>query len=109
MKKVNVKTIAAISTPPGKGGIAVIRISGSDAIAIGDRMFKPKNGKDVYKRQLLATARHAACANLLESPTIKLLNEYPGSDLLENCLFSFSDKVPFILFEDVLLEEQTEE
>ena len=45
MKKVNDKTIAAISTPPGKGGIAVIRISGSDAIAIGDRMFKPKNGK----------------------------------------------------------------
>ena len=41
----NDKTIAAISTPPGKGGIAVIRISGSDAIAIGDRMFKPKNGK----------------------------------------------------------------
>ena len=41
----NDKTIAAISTPPGKGGIAVIRISGSDAIAIGDRMFKTKNGK----------------------------------------------------------------
>ena len=34
-------TIAAISTPFGKGGIAVIRISGGDAIAVADRIFKP--------------------------------------------------------------------
>ena len=35
-------TIAAISTPYGKGGIAVIRISGSDAITVAERMFLPK-------------------------------------------------------------------
>ena len=39
------KTIAAISTPRGKGGIAVIRLSGPDAIAAAGRMFRPKNGK----------------------------------------------------------------
>jgi len=33
------RTIAAISTPPGVGGIAVIRISGTDAIAIADKVF----------------------------------------------------------------------
>ena len=38
-------TVAAISTPPGKGGVAVIRISGADAFAVADRMFKPKNGR----------------------------------------------------------------
>ena len=38
-------TIAAVSTPRGKGGIAVIRISGSDAADIADRVFFPKNGK----------------------------------------------------------------
>jgi len=32
-------TICAISTPPGIGGIAVIRLSGSDAIIIADRIF----------------------------------------------------------------------
>lgn len=32
-------TIAAVATPPGEGGIAVIRISGPDAAAIGDRIF----------------------------------------------------------------------
>jgi tRNA modification GTPase len=33
-------TIAAIATPPGEGGIAVIRISGKDAFEILDRVFK---------------------------------------------------------------------
>ena len=40
-------TIAAISTPHGKGGVAVIRISGSDAIAVAERVFRPKSGKSL--------------------------------------------------------------
>lgn len=40
-------TIAAISTPFGKGGIAVIRISGSEAIAIADKIFKPAGNKSL--------------------------------------------------------------
>lgn len=38
-------TIAAISTPRGKGGVALIRISGPEAAAVGDRVFRPKNKK----------------------------------------------------------------
>lgn len=38
-------TIAAISTPHGKGGVAVIRISGADAIEVAERVFLPKSGK----------------------------------------------------------------
>lgn len=37
-------TIAAISTPPGKGGVALIRLSGADAFAIADRCFRPAVG-----------------------------------------------------------------
>ncbi len=33
------ETISAICTPPGDGGIAVIRISGDDSIKIGNRIF----------------------------------------------------------------------
>lgn len=33
------ETIAAISTPPGEGGIAIVRISGREAVAIGKRLF----------------------------------------------------------------------
>lgn len=32
-------TIAAIATPPGEGGIGIIRISGKSALSIGDRLF----------------------------------------------------------------------
>ncbi len=38
-----ISTIAAISTPPGKGGVALIRISGDDAIAIAEKCFIPKS------------------------------------------------------------------
>ena len=38
-------TIAAISTPPGKGGVAIIRLSGDMAFEIADRVFFPISGK----------------------------------------------------------------
>lgn len=38
-------TIAAVSTPRGKGGVALLRISGADAIPIACRVFCPKNGR----------------------------------------------------------------
>ncbi len=38
-------TIAAVSTPYGKGGIAVIRISGADAVSISEKVFLPKSRK----------------------------------------------------------------
>lgn len=34
-------TISAISTPLAEGGISVIRISGEDAVAVAERVFKP--------------------------------------------------------------------
>lgn len=33
------ETIAAIATPPGEGGVAIIRISGDDAVQIGSKIF----------------------------------------------------------------------
>ena len=40
-------TIAAISTAWGRGGIAVIRISGDDAFRIASEMFRPASGKPI--------------------------------------------------------------
>ena len=37
-------TIAAIATPPGVGGIAVIRLSGPEAVAIAARHCKADSG-----------------------------------------------------------------
>ncbi|MBI2354283.1 MAG: tRNA uridine-5-carboxymethylaminomethyl(34) synthesis GTPase MnmE [Deltaproteobacteria bacterium] len=36
-------TIAAVSTPPGNGGIGIVRVSGAQAAAIADTIFKPVN------------------------------------------------------------------
>lgn len=33
------ETIAAIATPPGEGGVAVIRISGNDALSVAEKIF----------------------------------------------------------------------
>jgi len=38
-------TIAAISTPIGEGGIAIIRVSGPNALAVGDRLFHSRHGR----------------------------------------------------------------
>ncbi len=35
-------TIAAVSTPPGEGAIALVRLSGADAVAIADEVFRGK-------------------------------------------------------------------
>lgn len=43
-------TIAAVSTPRGKGGVAMLRISGRDAAAVGDRVFRPR-GKKLSERE----------------------------------------------------------
>lgn len=40
-------TVAAISTPEYPGGIAVIRISGDEAISVAEKIFEPFGGKKV--------------------------------------------------------------
>ena len=46
-------TIAAISTPMGEGAIAIVRLSGDDAIQIADKLFKSIGGK-----RLIEVASH---------------------------------------------------
>lgn len=42
-------TIAAISTPSGEGAIAIVRLSGENAIKIADKVFKSIKGKRLYE------------------------------------------------------------
>ncbi|WP_160726005.1 tRNA uridine-5-carboxymethylaminomethyl(34) synthesis GTPase MnmE [Bacillus sp. USDA818B3_A] len=46
-------TIAAISTPMGEGAIAIVRLSGDEAIQIADKLFRGVGGK-----KLLGAASH---------------------------------------------------
>ncbi len=61
-------TIAAVSTPRGKGGIAVIRVSGGDAIAVLKRVFVP-NGRAPWE------APRRACFGKITTPAGEVLDE----------------------------------
>jgi len=39
-------TIAAVATPPGEGGIGIIRISGPDALDVAGRVFRPAGERE---------------------------------------------------------------
>ena len=41
-------TIAAIATPLGQGGLAIIRVSGENAVTVGDAVFRPPNNIMVF-------------------------------------------------------------
>ena len=45
------KTIAAISTANGVGGMGVIRISGENACEVAQRVFRSVSNKDITKMQ----------------------------------------------------------
>ncbi len=79
------KTICAIATPPGQGGIAVIRISGSDSLKIADTVFS----KNVY-----AFKTHTAHYGHIQNPDGELIDHvlllpmlapksYTGEDVIE--------------------------
>lgn len=84
------RTIAAISTAQGEGGIGIIRISGSDAIAVADRVFvsisdkklstlkgyRASYGKIVSDNQVI----DEAVAVLYRAP-----HSYTGEDVVELC------------------------
>ena len=40
-------TICAIATPIGEGGIAIIRVSGENALEIVSKVFRAKSGTDI--------------------------------------------------------------
>ena len=81
-------TIVAISTPPGEGGIAVVRISGPDAFVIIKRLFQSQNQKK-KKTWESHLAMHGWIMNE-EEPVDEVVitpyfssNSYTGEDVVE--------------------------
>ena len=44
------ETIAAIATGMGNAGIGIVRISGENAFAVADAVFRGKNKKKLFKK-----------------------------------------------------------
>ncbi len=82
-------TIAAISTPAGKGGIGIVRISGPAALETAGKVFRAKNGRDVCSMK-----GYTAAFGTVHSPEGKLIDQcvllcfraprsYTGEDVAE--------------------------
>ena len=82
------RTIAAISTPPGKGGVAVIRISGSEAIAIAERIFRPRSSRPIssYPKRTQIYGYVLLAGEPIDDGLLTLFpapNSYTGEDIAE--------------------------
>jgi tRNA modification GTPase len=81
-------TIAAIATPPGTGGIGIIRISGPLAEAIARSLHRspkgilPLNSHQLYHGQIISPATGAVLDEVLIT-LMRKPHSYTGEDLLE--------------------------
>lgn len=84
-------TIAALSSPPGKGGVAVIRISGSEAFDIAERVFMCASGKKVseLKPNVMAYGNIISGGKIIDDGLIVKFSgprSFTGEDTVEiNC------------------------
>ena len=82
-------TICAVSTPPGSGGVAVIRISGPDAIKNADTIYYPlKEGKSigVQKSYTLSLGEVLKEEQVLDEVLLAVYrspNSFTGEDVVE--------------------------
>lgn len=84
----NNKTIAAISTAQGEGGIGVIRISGDNALLIADKIFKSVSGKRIINMQGYTAAFGKVIENGSKIDEVVALvfrapHSYTGEDIVE--------------------------
>jgi tRNA modification GTPase len=88
MKQTPFDTIAAISTPPGEGGIGIVRVSGDDAIEIVLRIFHP------YRKPILLSKKPSF------SMTLGMIRD--GDRMVDEVLVSIMKKPHTYTREDVV-------
>ncbi|MEF9969719.1 MAG: tRNA uridine-5-carboxymethylaminomethyl(34) synthesis GTPase MnmE [Ruthenibacterium sp.] len=83
------QTIAALATPAGTGGIAVIRLSGQNAFAVAAQVFTPKNKCKKLETQNGYTALfgyfylNQAIADEVIALCFRAPHSYTGEDVIE--------------------------
>jgi tRNA modification GTPase len=81
-------TIAAIATPPGTGGIGIIRASGPDAERIGQTLFRPRKAAETCRSHRLYHGEIIcpATGRVLDEVLVALLrapHSFTGEETLE--------------------------
>ena len=92
------ETICAISTPAGVGGIAVIRISGKDALEIVSKVWKGKN--------LATVASHTAHLGRIAYPNGEVLDEVVATVFRAPHSFTGEDVVELSCHGSVYIQQQ---
>lgn len=86
-------TIAAISTPPGEGGIGIVRLTGKDSIKIADRLFHSSKGKTLFDsashRIIYGFIKDSSTGETVDEVLVSIMrspNTYTREDIVEiNC------------------------
>jgi tRNA modification GTPase len=80
-------TIAAISTPVGEGAIALVRVSGADAIAVADKVFRGKEKPSRFAPHVQHFGEiFDAAGQLIDQVMLSIHrapSSYTGEDLIE--------------------------
>ena len=79
-------TIAAVATPPGKGGIAIIRISGPQAEELLRAVFTPQSKSQVFQSHLMMYGRAVFEGRVIDecmAVMMKAPRSYTREDLVE--------------------------
>ena len=80
-------TIAAISTPPGEGAIALVRVSGANAIEIADKIFRGKKEPSRFDSHVQHLGEIVGAEDQLIDQGVLSVHRAPGSytgeDLIE--------------------------
>jgi tRNA modification GTPase len=80
------EAIAAISTPAGEGAIALIRISGRDAVAIADRIYRGKGKPSEFPSHVQRLGEIVEDGKLIDQVMLSVHRapaSYTGEDLVE--------------------------
>lgn len=80
------KTIAALATPSGISGLAVIRVSGEEAIEIVDKIFVGKKKLSDSKSHTIKYGKIISGEKSIDSVTVSIFkkpNSYTGEDVIE--------------------------
>ena len=84
------ETIAAVSTPPGKGGVSLIRVSGEDAVSVASAIFRPMTGAPLTEREsrrvVFGTIHHPTTGEVIDTGLAVLFRapaSFTGEDVAE--------------------------
>ena len=84
------QTIAAISSPAGTGAIAVIRLSGDEAVAVADRLFRPHNAARTLRA---VPAQSAIYGTIVDPATDEVIDEVVATPFHAPHSFTAEDMV----------------